>query len=786
MATNSDALESAALQLLERAFDIASADRRAFIEGEAAKDEALMARTLALLDADATPDSVKITGAGAEFATAAVDAHPDRVGAYRLTRLIGRGGMGAVYLGERDAGDFDHQVAVKFVTGGGAAKKRSERLRAERRTLARLKHPGVAQLYDGGETDAGVPYFVMEYVEGEPLGDWLATASPELSERLNVFREACAAVQYAHQNLVIHRDLSPNNILVSESGAAKVIDFGIARTLGSEVDQDGPRRTATRGYVAPERARGEDATTLGDIYALGRILSDLLNGLPSNQDLDAIAARASAEDPAARYASVGVLMDDLDKERAGLPVTARSGEVGYAALKFIRRRRFAVAAGAFAALGLVAGLATFAMLFVRAERAEAEATARFNDVRNLARTMIFDVYGEITPLQGATNARRIVVEAAQAYLDKLAANDGAAPDLILETAEGYLELGRVLGSPDGAALRRPEAALDNLDKAVALLMRIEEPPTRDVLLALGKAHLQIARVRVDAMSDETAAAAALEQSEERLRRGLEASPGDLDLSLALLEMRSERATLLYRDDDQAPARAQSRDVIANAEELRAQAPDDPRIDQLLGRARTRLALSLLNGVDTRPEAQSLYKAALDDAQRAYELSGGDNALNIERAGAHRRYGNALYLNEKHEEAVAQFERAIALIEQIAAADPNDANAALSRTIFKGEITAPLSSLGRFDEAEALLLEARDWYRREAAEAPDDPVKQRRVWVHLYFMASHYRVREDQARSCGYIKDMERQTDAMRSAGALQEVDAGNWEIIQNEYKECFG
>ncbi|MEO1013802.1 MAG: serine/threonine-protein kinase [Pseudomonadota bacterium] len=785
MTTTSEALEGAALQLLERAFDIASDERRAFIEREAGEDEALKARALALLDTDASPDSEKITGAGVALASAALDAHPSRVGSYRLTRLIGRGGMGAVYLGERDLGDFDHQAAVKLVTRGRSETKLAERLRAERRTLARLKHPGVAQLYDGGETDDGVPYFVMEYVEGEPLGEWLAAKTPSLEERLGVFRGTCAAVQYAHQNLVIHRDLSPSNILVSDSGAAKVIDFGISQTLGADTSDEGPRRTATRGYVAPERMQGEDATTLGDIYALGRILNDLLQGVPPNDDLAAIAARASAEDPEDRYTSVGALLDDLDRERAGLPVIARDGGSWYAVTKFVRRRRVAVSAGALAAAALFGALIVFATLFVRAERAEAEATARFEDVRNLARVMIFDVYQEITPLKGSTRARQTVTEAAQTYLGKLADDARASPELILEAAQGYAELGRVLGSPDGAALRQPEAALENLSKAIVLLTQIDGEPSAEVLLALGKTHLQIARLQIEALDNKVAAGEAIDAAERDLRRGLDAFPDDFALALALLDARGERATLLYRDDNQSAARELSRDVITEAEALRDQSPSDPRTHELLARARTRLALSLLNGIDTRSEAPPIYKQALEDIQRAYDLSDEDNTLNTERAGAFRRYANSLYLNERHDEAVAAFEQATKIIDEIAAGDPLNENAALSRIIFRGEMTAPLSSLGRFEEAEALLFEARDWYRNEAAAAPEDPVKQRRVWVHLYFMASHYRVREMPEESCGYIRDMDRQTKDMRAAGTLQELDAGNWQIVRNEYATCF-
>ncbi|MBI1394074.1 MAG: protein kinase [Alphaproteobacteria bacterium] len=785
MARGSDGLEALALALLEQAFDAPSNEREALILRAAGDDAALRERTLALLRADASPDVAAITGGAVEAFGRTVEAHPDRVGPYRLERLIGRGGMGAVYLGRRDAGDFDHEVAIKFVTGGRNRTRLAERLRTERQTLAKLKHAGIAQLYDGGETDDGVPYLIMEHVPGEPLGDWLAAGDRSMESRLDVFGDACSAVAYAHQNLVVHRDLTPMNILVTDDLRAKVIDFGISRTLGEGRDADAPRRTATKGYTPPERAEGDDATTLGDIYALGRVLSDLLQGMPRNADLAAIAAKAAADAPGDRYASVGALIEDLDRARAGLPVVARQGGFGYVAAKFILRRKFAVAAGAAAAVGVLAAAIVFAALFVRAESAEAEATARYNDVRNLARAVIFDVYDAVSPLPGSTQARRIVVEAAQTYLDRLADDADAAPDLLLETAEGYAELGRILGSPDGAALGDAAAAAASLEKAIALYERAATPPTAAALLGLGRAHYDLARIAVDRRSDDNLAARHLDQSAAHLRNGLDIAPQDTDLQLALLSTRAEAATLTYRADDQERARAMSRAVIADGEALRDRAPDDASVHSLLGDARTRLALSLLNDQETRAEAPALYLAALEDHERAYELSGGDNALNGARGGAYRRYANALYLNEKHEDSVTAFRQAEAILEDIVTMDPNDRNAALSLRIIKGEMTAPLSSLERFEEAEALLLDAWDWYKSEAEASPADAVKQRRVWVHLYFMASHYRVRGDERTSCRHIENMAQVTAERQAAGGLADVDAGNWDIIKREYAACF-
>lgn len=333
-----------------------------------------------------------------------------RVGPYALVRELGRGGMGTVYLAERADGEFEKRVALKLITRGMDTDEVLRRFQLERRILAGLEHPNIARMYDGGATDDGRPYLVMELVEGERITDFCDRHRLGIPERLALFRSVCAAVQHAHQNLVVHRDLKPSNVMVTADGTPKLLDFGIARLLGPE-EAESPRtrpgmRILTPEYAAPEQLRGEPVTTASDVYALGALLYEILAGRrpfdrrsmatlgqeepdpvaprPSmasgrpdadletvaeargtsperlrrrlQGDLDTIVLKALEADPRLRYASAQQLMEDLDRHRDGLPVLARPPALPYRARKFARRHRAALTSGALVLLALVGGL----------------------------------------------------------------------------------------------------------------------------------------------------------------------------------------------------------------------------------------------------------------------------------------------------------------------------------------------------------------------------------------------------------------------------------------------
>ena len=333
-----------------------------------------------------------------------------RVGPYRLIRELGRGGMGTVYLAERADGEFQKRVALKLVKRGMDTDEILRRFQFERRILAGLEHPNIARMYDGGAGAWGLPYLVMELVEGERITDFCDARRLGIPARLALFRSVCAAVQYAHQNLVVHRDLKPANVLVTSEGVPKLLDFGIAKLVDHDPG-DSPRtgtgmRILTPEYAAPEQLRGEPVTTGSDVYALGALLHELLVGhrplaggsvsrtsaghpdtvvsRPSlavgrppvdpgaaaeargtspdrlrrllQGDLDTIVLKAMEPDHRHRYASAQQLMEDLDRHRDGLPVLARPPALAYRARKFARRHRAPFTAGALILLALVGGL----------------------------------------------------------------------------------------------------------------------------------------------------------------------------------------------------------------------------------------------------------------------------------------------------------------------------------------------------------------------------------------------------------------------------------------------
>ena len=418
--------------LFEAAADLAPDDRAMLLKKECAGDEALRREVESLLESDDQTDGFieePILEMPRELLSeSAEEALTGRhFGAYQIIREIGRGGLGVVYLAARADDEYHKEVALKLVRRGLDTEDILRRFRNERQILAQLDHPNIARLIDGGTTDDGLPYFVLEYIDGQPIASYCASHALSISDRLNLFRKVCAAVTYAHQNLVIHRDLKPSNILVTGEGEPKLLDFGIAKVLGPEEDALGQtiagQRVMTPEYASPEQVKGERITTVSDVYSLGVLLYELLTGRgpyhlkirtageiaraiteqeparPStavgqgdgssrNQapiskalrgDLDNIVLMAMRKDPARRYTSVGQFSEDIRRHLEGLPVIARKDTVSYRTGKFINRHRIGVGAGALILLSLIGGIiATLIQVRTsRLERAKAEAISLF-------------------------------------------------------------------------------------------------------------------------------------------------------------------------------------------------------------------------------------------------------------------------------------------------------------------------------------------------------------------------------------------------------------------------
>ena len=418
-------------ELFEAAADLAPNERATLLNKECDGDTALRREVESLLDSDAQ------TGGFIEQPVLEMprDLFPDppeeslvgrQFGAYQIIREIGRGGLGAVYLAARADDEYRKEVAIKLVRRGLDTEDILRRFRNERQILAQLDHPNIARLIDGGTTDDGLPYFVMEYVNGEPINAYCDAHGLTTTERLKLFRKVCAAVTYAHQNLVIHRDLKPSNILVASDGEPKLLDFGIAKLLGQDEEALAQtmagQRVMTPEYASPEQVKGEKITTTSDVYSLGVLLYELLTGRrpyrlktrtpdeisraittqepepPSTAlaklhhppssilhprslrgDLDNIVLMAMRKEPARRYASVGQFSEDIRRHLAGLPVVARKDTVTYRTSKFVNRHRIGVAAAALVLLSLVGGIVATLIQSRTAsrERAKAEAISVF-------------------------------------------------------------------------------------------------------------------------------------------------------------------------------------------------------------------------------------------------------------------------------------------------------------------------------------------------------------------------------------------------------------------------
>jgi serine/threonine protein kinase len=419
-------------ELFEAAADLAPNDRATLLSKECDGDAALRREVESLLDSDAHTDGF-IEQPVLEMPRDLFPEPPEeslagrQFGAYQIIREIGRGGLGAVYLAARSDDEYRKEVAIKLVRRGLDTEDILRRFRNERQILAQLDHPNIARLIDGGTTEDGLPYFVMDYVNGQPLAAYCEAHSLSTTDRLNLFRKACAAVTYAHQNLVIHRDLKPSNILVASDGEPKLLDFGIAKLLGPEEEALAQtmagQRVMTPQYASPEQIKGERITTASDVYSLGVLLYELLTGRrpyrlkthtpaeisraitsqeperPSTAvaigagnskiqkpnpkllrgDLDNIVLMAMRKEPARRYTSVGQFSEDIRRHLVGLPVVARKDTVSYRTGKFVTRHRIGVAAVALILLSLVGGIiATLIQVrTARRERAKAEAISIF-------------------------------------------------------------------------------------------------------------------------------------------------------------------------------------------------------------------------------------------------------------------------------------------------------------------------------------------------------------------------------------------------------------------------
>ena len=468
----------------------------------------------------------------------------DRIGPYEVQRLLGSGGMGAVYLCSRADDHYRHQVAIKVLHPGMASPALIRRFLVERQILATLQHPNIARLFDGGLTPDGHPYFVMEYVEGEPIDRYCERAHASIAQRVDVFRRACDAVQAAHQALVVHRDIKPGNILVQADGTPKLLDFGIAKLLTADLTAAPTEQTLTGlrlmtpEYASPEQIRGELVTTATDVYSLGVVLYKLLvGGLPHHaatgspgeigrsiceadpdppsrvtggridRDLSTIVMKALRKEPNERYGSVEQLSADLLRYQHGYPVVARRGNTVYHVTKFVRRNRIAAAAAAlvFVSIGGGVAVSSWQAEVARSQRQLAE--RRFAEVRRLANSFLFEFDTAIADLAGATAARQLVVSKALEYLSALAKDATGDAELLKELATAYQRVGDIQGHPFFANLGDRAGALRSYREALRIWGAVADHATNPTDALVQSAFIR--RVIGDVLADDKRGAEAL-------------------------------------------------------------------------------------------------------------------------------------------------------------------------------------------------------------------------------------------------------------------------------------
>ena len=661
------------------------------------------------------------------------------IGPYRIVRQLGRGGMGTVFLAVREGEEFSQRVAIKLVRGGEML---VQRFRQERQILASLEHPNIARLIDGGTTPDGLPYLVMEYVDGTPIDDYCRARSLSIVEKLRLFLQLCDAVQHAHRALIIHRDIKPANVLITPDGAAKLLDFGIAKLATPDVQVDVTvTRMMTPQYASPEQLRGDIVTTATDVYSLGVLLFELLTDrkpfiaatrMPDTEapapssvsnlralrgDLDDIVLAALEVDPANRYGSVEKFADDVRRHLSGHPITARRATFGYHAAKFIRRNLLAVSAAvAIVIITVVAFIATLHQKKI-AER-------RFDEVRSLARAVVFELHDAIAPLPGSTPARALLVRRALGYLEKIAEESEDNLPLRRELAGAYLKIGDVQGRPYTPNLGDTAGAAKSYRQALAIAqeLRVELPDDREVLTLVADAHDRVGFVEQRAFRWPEALV-----QHETARAIREKLPRDVQRDIALAEtwtaigdcryvgMHVIPKELIRGTAEQAyhAALLTLRDVKPAPEQRRA-------VLQEIGRANQRLG-GFYSGVIVRDLARSLrhHDAAL-------KALGERAALDPSDAVARRNYADQLGMKSTAQNRSGDFEgalestgQALAVFKTLAAADPDNVEAQHDLAFVYGERGIAFHELKRYDEAAATLNEAIAIRERLAIADPDN-------------------------------------------------------------------
>ena len=689
-------IEREAIALFEAMLDIAEHDRDNWLAQRTSNNSPIRMRVEAMRRADR--NAMLRTGTASE--TISEELAPERIGAYRIVSLIGRGGMGSVYRGERDVGDFDHVAAIKLVKPGLLSTSLTDRLRKERQTLAQLRHPNIAQLYDGGETPEGLPFIVMEYVDGEPLLNWADGNKLDLKARAALFVTVCDAVAFAHRHLIVHRDLTPSNILVTSDGTVKLIDFGIAKpaetdtvdVLTSLVTPSIASLSLTPGFAAPERLTSLRVTTAADVYSLGKILAALI---PEREtDLSAIVSTATATELEDRYATVDALRDDVSAWLEGMPVSVRPGGWRHRTVLFVNRHRLGSLLGGLASVFIIGALIVATVAYSRAERARQAEAARFAEVRDLAGFMIFDLEERLSRVVGTGEARVALTKRAQIYLSELAKNSNVTEQLRLEAARGFLQLALIRGIPGQPNQGDRVGARHNILDALKLLHGMETAESRTLKVRV-LAKQALLEAHVD--SDLKKAGESVEKATQNLEAVSESKRGAAWKS-ARSDVRRSQLELALLNGDADGIRKFAALLAREAQERSSDSlPDsDVRLDQALAEHFLGLAGYLSDNLDEGvtyfTNADQRFAAIIKDEPNE------PNLLYLRAFNAYTGHGTAEGLPGKRSAAIAFLRTATDSVDRLLAVEPNDAAMLSFAAAVKQAQAQDLSAQGRYSQA----------------------------------------------------------------------------------------
>lgn len=743
-------LSQRALDLFEEALAEPEETRADWLTRATANDPALRAKVEGLIDADRRGDGLLPTGGAL---AAAPIAAPERVGHYRIMHSLGGGGMGETFLAARDDGLFEHEVAIKFMRPSRLAETARALFDRERRALAKLSHRHIAQLFDGGMAENGAPYLVMEYVRGAPIDEH--AASLDARAIAGLVKDVCDAVQYAHQNLIVHADLKPSNVMVNEAGDVKVIDFGVARLMA-----EGESETVhpfTADYASPERLRGAAPTPADDVFALGALLRSLM-GEKLSGDLAAIAARATAAQAEARYPSAAAFGDDLRAWLETRPIGARSRERGYVLRKFVERRRWAVSAAAAALVAILAALAVTTFLYVEADRARQLAEQRFTDVRGLSRYLLFDVYERLERSPRTLAMRRDVAREAQSYLEELSRAPNAPLDVRIETVEGLLRVAELQGGAQRSNLGEFDNARESLERAEELAAALPARP--DVTALRVRVAIARASTAMDVDQDLPHAATLLTQA----RSLFEAVGGEPELGMALAV---EEATL-------ANWQGRYADAIAHAERALALSPEPATRASTFTALRARdAAAEAYYYLEQLPEAEEQYRLASRDA--AAFAAADPEDMNALRYAVRARWALATTLLQaaRPREALAELNIAAQPIPRLLAFEPADEAARrLDRIVLTARAQA-LAMSGALEEGVGLMrtqIASREALHRASPQVADYA---RAYAISLAMLADLYADNSRNREACPLYAQARALFEDLAARGVLSEQDRAN-------------